>query len=145
MRLYPPAWGLARQALRDVTIAGHPVAEGTLVLAAQWVTHRDPRWWPDPEAFKLERWITPDPNRPRWAYFPFGGGTRQCIGEAFAWTEAILALATLAQRWKIEIPDLRPPKLLATITLRPKYPLRAVVRRAQGVRVQGSGGSGKLE
>jgi cytochrome P450 len=128
MRLYPPAWGLARQALRDVTITGQLVPAGAVVLAAQWVVHRDPRWWPDPEAFKLERWITPDPDRPRWSYFPFGGGPRQCIGEAFAWTEAILALATLAQKWRIDIPDPNPPKLLATITLRPKHPLIAVVR-----------------
>jgi cytochrome P450 len=129
MRLYPPAWSIARQALREVEIAGQRVPTEGIVIVSQWVTHRDVRWWPDPESFNLERWVAPDPGRPRWAYFPFGGGARSCIGESFAWTEAILALATLAQRWRIEIPDPRPPKLLVSITLRPKHGLPGVVRR----------------
>ena len=128
MRLYPPAWSIARQATRDLEICGERVPAEAIVIISQWVTHRDPRWWPDPLSFNLERWIAPDPARPRWAYFPFGGGTRQCIGESFAWTEAVLALATLARRWRVEIPDPRPPKLLVTITLRPKHGLRGIVR-----------------
>lgn len=128
MRLYPPAWGMARTAMRDVTITGQAVPADSILLMSQWVVHRDPRWWPEPESFKPERWLDPDSNRPRWAYFPFGGGARSCIGEAFAWTEATLALATIAQSFRVEIPDPNPPELLATITLRPKYGLPAVVR-----------------
>ncbi len=128
MRLYPPAWGMARTAMREVQITGQTVPADAILLVSQWVTHRDPRWWPDPESFTPERWLTPDPNRPRWAYFPFGGGARACIGESFAWTEAILALATIAQRFRVEIPDPDPPTLLATITLRPKYGLVAIVK-----------------
>jgi cytochrome P450 len=128
MRLYPPAWSIAREATRDVEIAGQHVPAEAIVIISQWVTHRDPRWWPDPESFSLERWTAPDPARPRWAYFPFGGGARQCIGESFAWTEATLALATLAQRWRVEMRDPHPPKLLVSITLRPKHGLAGVVR-----------------
>jgi len=128
MRLYPPVWGIGRQAMREVRIAEQTVPAEAVVLVSQWVTHRDPRWWPEPETFKPERWLAPDPNRPRWAYFPFGGGLRGCIGEAFAWTEGMLALATLAQHFRVEIPDPNPPKLLATITLRPKFGLMAIVK-----------------
>jgi cytochrome P450 len=131
MRLYPPVWGIGRQAMRGVKIGKEAVPAEAIVLVSQWVTHRDPRWWPDAEEYKPERWLAPDSNRPRWAYFPFGGGTRSCIGEAFAWTEAVLALATVAQRFRVEIPDPNPPKLLATITLRPKYGLKALVKTRQ--------------
>jgi len=112
-----------------VEITGQRVPADGIVIVSQWVTHRDGRWWPEPESFNLERWIAPDPARPRWAYFPFGGGARACIGESFAWTEAILALATLAQRWRVEIPDPRPPKLLVSITLRPKHGLPGMVKK----------------
>jgi cytochrome P450 len=128
MRVYPPVWGIGRQAMREVKIGGQTVPSEAIVLVSQWVTHRDPRWWPDPEAFRPERWLAPDSQRPRWAYFPFGGGPRSCIGEAFAWTEGVLALATIAQHFRVEIPDPNPPKLLATITLRPKDGLMAIVK-----------------
>jgi len=85
--------------------------------------HRDPRWWEQPEVFEPERWLTETPNRPRYAYFPFGGGPRQCIGESFAWLEGILLIATLAQRWRFRRADDRPVRLHATITLRPRDPL----------------------
>ena len=90
----------------------------------QWVVHRDPRWWPEPERFMPERWLTDAPaERPRYAYFPFGGGSRQCIGEAFAWLEGTLLLATLAQRFRFRRTDAAPVRLHATITLRPRDPL----------------------
>ncbi len=127
MRLYPPAWAVARQAKQDVEICGEKVARGEVVLMSQWVVHRDGRWWPRPEQFDPHRWLPVDPSRPRWAYFPFGGGPRACIGEAFAWTEATLALATLARQWRIRVLDPRPPKLLPTITLRPRDGMPAVV------------------
>jgi cytochrome P450 len=93
---------------------------GAVVLLSQWVTHRDPRWWPDPERFDPERFnLENKTSRPRWAYFPFGGGARQCIGESFAWMEAILLIATLAQQWKLAYLSAEPPSLKALITLRP--------------------------
>jgi cytochrome P450 len=137
MRLYPPAWVLARQcreawALPAVDAGsradGHVLAEGTVVLMSQWVTQRDPRWWHEPGKFDPSRWL-PGPggaevNRPRYAYFPFGGGPRQCIGEAFAWAETVLVLAAIAQRWRLRLPEPKwPLQLQPTITLRPKGPL----------------------
>jgi cytochrome P450 len=137
MRLYPPAWAVAREAIADMEVAGRPVAAGTIILMSQWVTHRDARWWPEPEIFDPDRWLpgqpAHDPDRPRYAYFPFGGGPRICIGEAFAWTEGMLALATLAQKWKLRpaLPG-RQIALQPTITLRPKSALPMVLQRRSG-------------
>ncbi|HEV7589122.1 MAG TPA: cytochrome P450 [Longimicrobium sp.] len=102
MRLYPPAWAIGRQPLEDFAAGGYRVRAGTVVLMSPWVTQRDPRWWPEPERFDPDRW-TPENEAalPRYAYFPFGGGPRKCIGEGFAWTEGILVLATLARRWRL--------------------------------------------
>jgi len=86
------------------------------VILSQWIVHHDPRWWDVPNDFRPERWLSPAP-RPKYAYFPFGGGSRICIGESFAWTEAILLLATIAQRWTFT--PLSVPKLEPRITLRP--------------------------
>jgi cytochrome P450 len=127
MRLYPPAWIQARETLEDVEIEGTKVRRGQTVFISQWVTHRDARWWPQPLQFDPERFNPKQPPtaadgtpRPRWAYFPFGGGSRSCIGEAFAWTEAILALAVLIRRWRFELPvDAPPIRLEPGITLRP--------------------------
>ncbi|MBM3809472.1 MAG: cytochrome P450 [Acidimicrobiia bacterium] len=116
MRLFPPAWTMGRLAIEPHTIAGHSIPAGALVLVPQWLAHRDPRWWPEPEVFRPERWAEKS-ERPKYAYFPFGGGSRICIGEAFAWTEAILLLATIAQRWSFT--PVRPPQIEARITLRP--------------------------
>jgi cytochrome P450 len=117
MRLYPPAWTMGRRAIDTHTIDGHVIDPGDLVLLSQWVVHRDPRWWPSADRFDPDRWAEKH-HRPKYAYFPFGGGSRICIGEAFAWTEAILLLATIAQRWRFvggTAPTLEP-----RITLRPK-------------------------
>jgi cytochrome P450 len=102
LRLYPPSWAMGREALRDHEIDGLRIGAGTPVVLSQWVIHRDGRWWPEPERFAPERWLEPDRARPREAYFPFGAGGRRCIGEAFAWAEGILVLATLARRWRVE-------------------------------------------
>jgi cytochrome P450 len=124
MRLYPPAWALGRESVRDCTIVGHRVPAGSVVLLGQWVTHRDPRWWPDPLRYQPER-FSPEARaaRPRWAYFPFGGGSRQCIGESFAWMEAILVIATVAQEWRMDFQSSDPPGLRPLITLRPAGPI----------------------
>jgi cytochrome P450 len=117
MRLYPPVWTMGREANKDINLGGNIVRKGTLVLASQWVAHRDPRWFNDPTAFKPERWTSEFRRTlPRFAYFPFGGGARSCIGENFAWTEMILVLAAIAGKWRLSMTpeslDLRPrPKI----------------------------------
>jgi len=102
MRLYPPAWTIGREPLEEFEAGGYRIRAGSIVLASPWIVHHDPRWWADAERFDPDRW---SPEReaqlPRFAYFPFGGGPRKCIGEGFAWTEEILVLATLAQRWTL--------------------------------------------
>lgn len=125
MRLFPPAWTMGRRVLQDHALGDHIVEKDSLVILSQWVVHRDPRWWSDPESFNPERWISdsrlPAPgSRPKFAYFPFGGGSRVCIGEAFAWTEAILLLATIAQRWRFVRGPHAAPTPEPRITLRPK-------------------------
>lgn len=121
LRLYPPAWGMARVAIEDVEIAGYPIPKGCGVSLAQWVVHRDPRWFEAPLEFRPERWEGDLAKRlPRFAYFPFGGGPRQCIGNNFAVMEASLLLATLAQQFRILLVPGREIIPAASITLRPK-------------------------
>ena len=97
---------------------------------SQYVIHRDERFWPDAEAFRPERWLEEAPGRPKFAYFPFGGGGRVCIGESFAWAEGVLMLAVMAQRWRLEPVAGHPVELNPTVTLRPKHGLRMIVREA---------------
>ncbi len=121
MRLFPPAWTMGRRVLEPHTIGGHAIAKNALVIMSQWVVHRDPRWWPDPERFDPARWLpSSSASRPRYAYFPFGGGSRVCIGESFAWTEAVLLLATIAQRWRFTRSGHPAPTTEPRITLKPK-------------------------
>src|SRR5262249_40983593 len=104
MRLYPPASGMGRQAPSASAGARDPVTPGLILILPTWVVHRDSRWFDDPEAFRPERWAGDLARRlPRFAYFPFGGGPRQSIGNAFATMEAVLLLATIAQRFRLEI------------------------------------------
>jgi cytochrome P450 len=130
MRLYPPAYGLGRQAARATEIAGQAVAAGDILIAPTWVVHRDRRWFEEPEAFRPERWAGDLAQRlPRFAYFPFGGGPRQCIGSSFAQMEAVLILAAIAQGFRLTlIPDQR---ITPTpyITLRPTPGIRMLVTR----------------
>ncbi len=132
MRLYPPAWGIGRRAIRDFELNGYRIPAGANVFLLQWVTHRDPRFFPDPERFDPERWRD-DPIRrgrlPRFAYFPFGGGPRVCIGAGFAMMEATLLLATLAQRFRLSLlPGARVTPFFS-ITLRPKHGLKMLLQR----------------
>jgi cytochrome P450 len=133
MRLYPPAWVLMRQAREDVVVGPqkHAVPAGSVAVLCQWISHRDPRWWPDHDQFKPDRWLdsAAKESRPRWAYFPFGGGPRSCIGESFAWNEAVLILATLVRNWRFTEADPRPLKLIPTITLRPRDAVLVRLRR----------------
>jgi cytochrome P450 len=128
MRLYPPAWGTARTAIEDHEIAGYAVPKGSGVSFAQWTVHRDARWYDAPDEFRPERWEGDLLKRlPRFAYFPFGGGPRQCIGNSFALMEAALILATIAQQYRFRLVEGHPVVPLASITLRPRYGIRAVL------------------
>ncbi len=133
MRLYPPAWIIERRAIRDFTAGGHLIPEGALVYASQYLVHRDPRWYEDPARFDPERWLPERvAMRPKFSYFPFGAGTRVCIGEQFAWMEGVLVLATIAQQWRLVHDPLHPVELDPLVTLRPKYGMRMrLVRRRE--------------
>jgi cytochrome P450 len=99
-------------------------------MLSQWLTHHDERWWPDPWTFEPARWLgEAPPERPRYAYFPFGGGPRSCIGEFFARMEATLIIAAIARHWRMELVSQKEPALQPTITLRPREPVGVVVRR----------------
>lgn len=129
MRLYPPAWSLGREALADLELGGVPLPRGAQLWFFQWAAHRDPTYFPDPEAFRPERWVNDLQRRlPRGAYFPFGGGPRLCIGQSFAMLEAVLVLATLAQRWRPHVHGQPQPQF--SITLRPRGGMRATLGRA---------------
>ena len=131
MRLYPPAWILEREALEDVEVGGIRVPRGGSVVMCTWVLHRDPRSWVAPLAFRPERWLDEQgafdeaaPGQPRGAWQPFGGGTRRCIGESFAWTEAVLLLCVLLGAYApVREPDQR-VATRAAVTLRPAYGMR---------------------
>ena len=120
MRLYPPAYILGRQAVEDVTIGGYDVPRGSLVNLVPYITQRDPRWFPDPEAFRPSR-FTDEGTLPRGAYLPFGLGPRACIGRAFAMQESVAALAMLLQRYALRIPASAPEVVLESqVSLHPK-------------------------
>jgi len=126
MRLYPPAWAMGREVLEDVAIGPYRLRKGTSVFFSQYIVQRNPRWFPEPERFLPERFTAEaKQGRPRFAYFPFGGGGRQCIGESFAMMEATLALATIAQRWRLQIDPDQAIELQPKITLRPRNGIRA--------------------
>ena len=128
MRLYPPAWAIGRLSTVDCEIAGYFVPKRSLVVMSQYVMHRDKRYYSEPLVFDPDRW-KPElrDTRPQFAYFPFGGGPRRCIGEGFAWMEGILVLATLAQRWKLHLVPHHPVALKPVVTLRPKHGMKMVV------------------
>jgi cytochrome P450 len=134
MRLRPPAWILGRRIVRPFQLGDWALAPGSIVLTSQIVTHRNPRFWREPDAFRPERWSNGESAAlPRGAYFPFGGGNRICIGESFAWTEAVLVLATLARRVRFQALDLSPVPLEPLVTLRPGRPvvMRVEPRRSK--------------
>jgi len=120
MRLYPPAYAVGREAIEDTELGGFDVPKGTQVFAFQWTTHRDPRFFDDPAAFKPERWSNGASEQlPKYAYFPFGGGPRQCIGNYFAMMEIVLLLATIGQRFRFSLMDEK-VEVLPVLSLRPK-------------------------
>jgi len=132
MRLYPPVWLLTRRAVRDVKINGFVIRSGSYVHLSPFVMHRDPRYFPKPERFDPERW-TPEAvaARPKFSYFPFGGGSLQCIGEGFGWMQGVLTIATLARRWQMRLVPGHRIELGPHITLRSRYgmPMKLERRR----------------
>lgn len=122
LRLYPPAWAMGRYARNDFALGDFFLPARTTVLISQFITHRDPRYFPDPLRFDPDR-FSPDAKarRSKFTYFPFGAGARQCIGESFAWMEGVLILAILAQKWKLQLVPGHRVEPQPLITLRPKY------------------------
>jgi cytochrome P450 len=132
MRLYPPAWTLARRAVGDCEIGGYRIPARSVLLMSQYVMHRDPRYYPDPERFDPDRW-TPESRatRPAFSYFPFGGGPRLCIGDQFAKMECALVIATIAQRWRLRLAGGHRIAVAPQLTLRPKHGVWMQIERRQ--------------
>jgi len=143
MRLYPPVWAIGRSAIEPISIGGKEFAEGTQFMLPQWVVHRDPAWFAEPLHFLPERWLSQaGQNIPRFAYFPFGGGPRICIGNHFALLEATLALASIVRRVRLSLPATFEFDLVPTITLRPRGPIQMYVEaRAHGSRGRAAPGA----
>ncbi|HZC42686.1 MAG TPA: cytochrome P450, partial [Acidobacteriaceae bacterium] len=139
MRLYPPAWAMGRQCTQIVELGPYRLPAGTYFFFSQYILHRSAEFYPAPLRFDPER-FTPEQKavRPRFTYFPFGGGSRQCIGEAFAWMEGVLILATLAQRWSFHMVPGQVVDVQPKITLRPKYPMMVTAeeRNANSARLE---------
>jgi cytochrome P450 len=121
LRLYPPVWAIGRRTLSELSFNGIATPLDSLVITSQWISHRDARWYPEPERFNPMRWTASfRATLPRFAYYPFGGGPRSCMGENFAWAELILIVATFAQRWRFTAaPDAKAVRPHARITLHP--------------------------
>ena len=132
MRMYPPAWAMGRQVLSDYEVGGYVAPAESIILMSPWVMHHNPRYYPDPLRFDPERWTPQNREaRPKFCYFPFGGGPRVCIGEGFAWMEGVLLLAAIAQRWQMRLEAGHRVEMRPLITLRPKYGMRMTVRSRQ--------------
>jgi cytochrome P450 len=130
IRLYPPVWALVRNPVKECEIGGYRIPMGTTILMSQWVMHRDPRYYDEPERFNPDRWLDArSKEAPKFAYFPFGGGPRTCIGASFATTEAALVLATIAQKYQIRVVPDWPIETVPTITLRPRHGIKVTVTR----------------
>jgi cytochrome P450 len=130
MRLYPPAWAIGRRALHPFDARGFIIPKRSVVIMSQYIVHRDARFFPEPERFDPDRW-KPEAVavRPKFSYFPFGGGNRVCIGEQFAWMEGVLLIAALAQKWRMRLVPGHPVEVQPLITLRPKHGMRMTLEK----------------
>src|SRR6267378_2207805 len=129
LRLYPPVWAVGRRATQDLQIGGTEVPKGAIVLACQWALHRSDRYFSNPIQFDPDRWMSDDQRAlPKYAFFPFGGGPRSCIGEGFAWMELRIVLTEILRLWRFEMAPGQTVKPKASITLRPERPIQVIVR-----------------
>ena len=130
LRIYPPAWAVARRAIHDYEVGGYHVPRGTDIFMSQFVVHRDPRFYKEPLKFDPDRW-TPEfeAGLPKFAYFPFGGGPRRCIGEPFAWMEGVIVIAALMSGWKMRLVPNQKIVPEALITIRPKYGVKMILEK----------------
>jgi len=136
LRLYPPAWRIFRRTLEPFTVGEYTLPAGSNIVMSQWVTQRDPRWFTEPERFYPDRWSEEEAAKlPRFAYFPFGGGLRVCIGAGFAMMEATLLLAIIAQRFRMRLAPNQRIEPLASITLRPRNGIRVELQERVPARV----------
>jgi len=132
MRLYPPAWAMGRQARDDFSLGPYRFPAATTVLISQFITHRDSRNFENPLAFIPDRFAPAGrATFPKFSYFPFGAGFRQCIGESFAWMEGILVLTTIAQRWRLGLVAGQRIEAQPLITLRPKYGMQMILQKRE--------------
>ena len=131
MRLFPPAWAIGRLAIEEHEFGGYKIPKGSLVLVSPYVTQRDARFWENADEFIPERWETQSIKEAgqKFIYFPFSRGIRSCIGEGFAWTEGVLLIATLAQKWKLRLMPEQKIGLNPLMTLRPKYGMKMKIHR----------------
>ena len=132
LRLYPPVWVTARTCNEPYEVAGYRIAKGSILIAPQFVVHRDEQWFADPLRFDPSRFAEETKSsRPRYAFFPFAGGSRQCIGEGLAWMEGVFVLAVVAQDWKLKLPAGAAEEIAydPAISLRPKSGVRLVLER----------------
>lgn len=132
MRLYPPVWVIGRRALAPFRLGEYDLPADTNMLISQLIMHKDARYFPQPERFDPDRWRANDPRAaslPRFAYLPFGGGPRVCIGAGFGMMEAVLLLATIAQRFRLQIVPGQRVKMQPTVTLRPRNGIQVTLRR----------------
>ncbi len=127
MRLFPPTYVTPRESLEDFEIDQYVIPKGSLVLMSQYLIHRDPRFYENPEIFDPHRWDSKEPQR--FEYFPFSGGPRTCIGEPLAWMEGVLTLATVGQSWRLRLVSDHPVEMLPLVNLRPKYGMKMTVHK----------------
>ena len=130
LRLYPPAWAVARHVKEDYEVGGYIIPAGADIFMSQYVVHRDPRFYREADRFTPERWSSDETkDLPRFAYFPFGGGTRRCIGEPFAWMEGVILIAPIASKWKMRLVPHQKIVPQALITIRPKNGMNMILER----------------
>ena len=130
LRLYPPAWALGRQVVKDYKVDKYSIPAGAIILMSQYVMHRDKRYFSEPDSFNPERWTDEFKRHlPKFSYFPFGGGIRGCIGEPFALMESIIIIATIYRQWNMQVIPSQKIALKPLITLRPKYGMRMKISR----------------
>ena len=126
LRMYPPAWVVTRRVIDDYEVRGYTIPAGADIYMSQNVVHYDPRFYEKPEKFNPDRWTGSENNLPRFAYFPFGGGPRRCIGEPFAIMEAVLIIAVIASKWNLRLAPGFKVESKPLITLRPKHGLEMI-------------------